>query len=77
VVRDERIHRRVLRETVAMAQSLGLIVRGLTVSPAPGPAGNVEFLVWLLALEPGATAADAQQIDIEQAIERVMAARPK
>jgi 23S rRNA (cytidine1920-2'-O)/16S rRNA (cytidine1409-2'-O)-methyltransferase len=76
VVRDERIHRRVLRETMLMAQSLGLIVRGLTVSPAPGPAGNVEFLMWLLAPDPGA-AADAQQIDIEREIERVLAAKPK
>jgi 23S rRNA (cytidine1920-2'-O)/16S rRNA (cytidine1409-2'-O)-methyltransferase len=76
VVRDERTHRRILRETMLMAQSLGLIVRGLTVSPAPGPAGNVEFLMWLLAPDLGA-AADAQHIDIEREIERVLAAKPK
>jgi 23S rRNA (cytidine1920-2'-O)/16S rRNA (cytidine1409-2'-O)-methyltransferase len=47
VVRDRRVHRRVLLETAAMAHSLGLTVCGLTVSPAPGPAGNIEFLIWL------------------------------
>jgi 23S rRNA (cytidine1920-2'-O)/16S rRNA (cytidine1409-2'-O)-methyltransferase len=77
VVRDDRIHRRVLRETMAIAQSLGLIVRGLTVSPAPGPAGNVEFLMWLLAPNLGAAEVDSQPIDIEREIERVLAAKPK
>jgi 23S rRNA (cytidine1920-2'-O)/16S rRNA (cytidine1409-2'-O)-methyltransferase len=47
VVRDPRVHRRVLDETVALAQELRLTVTGITVSPAPGPAGNVEFLIWL------------------------------
>lgn len=47
VVRDPKVHRRVLMETCALAATLGLAVAGLTVSPAPGPAGNIEFLVWL------------------------------
>jgi len=47
VVRDQSIHRRVLQDVVAIAHQLTLSVAGLTVSPAPGPAGNIEFLVWL------------------------------
>jgi len=47
VVRDTAVHRRVLEEIMALAIALGLHVAGLTVSPAPGPAGNIEFLVWL------------------------------
>lgn len=47
VVRDAGIHRRVLEEMRALAEKLGLSIAGLTVSPAPGPAGNVEFLIWL------------------------------
>jgi 23S rRNA (cytidine1920-2'-O)/16S rRNA (cytidine1409-2'-O)-methyltransferase len=47
VVRDPRIHRRVIEETAELANQLDLGVAGLTVSPAPGPAGNVEFLIWL------------------------------
>jgi 23S rRNA (cytidine1920-2'-O)/16S rRNA (cytidine1409-2'-O)-methyltransferase len=47
VVRDPHAHRRVLEETLALADSLGLTVVGLIASPLLGPAGNVEFLVWL------------------------------
>jgi 23S rRNA (cytidine1920-2'-O)/16S rRNA (cytidine1409-2'-O)-methyltransferase len=47
VVRDVQVHRRVLEETVALAASLGLTVAGLIASPLLGPAGNVEFLIWL------------------------------
>lgn len=52
VVRDPRIHRRVLLETCAAAQSLALHVAGVIVSPAPGPAGNIEFLLWLTRSAP-------------------------
>lgn len=47
VVRDQSIHHQVLQDVVAIAHQLTLSVAGLTVSPAPGPAGNIEFLVWL------------------------------
>ncbi len=47
VVRDPRIHREVLERVIALAQELGLEVAGLRASPLLGPAGNVEFLLWL------------------------------
>jgi 23S rRNA (cytidine1920-2'-O)/16S rRNA (cytidine1409-2'-O)-methyltransferase len=47
VVRNADVHRRVLREICAVAQNLGLHPAGLIASPVPGPAGNVEFLLWL------------------------------
>ena len=47
VVRDRSVHRRVLDDISDLAQTLGVWVAGLTVSPAPGPAGNIEFLIWL------------------------------
>ncbi len=47
VVRDAHVHRRVLEETIALAATLGLTVAGLIASPLLGPAGNVEFLIWL------------------------------
>lgn len=47
VVRDTRVHRRVIEETLALAHSLALVPVGLIVSPLVGPAGNVEFLVHL------------------------------
>jgi 23S rRNA (cytidine1920-2'-O)/16S rRNA (cytidine1409-2'-O)-methyltransferase len=84
VVRDQRIHRRVLHETATMAQALGLVVAGLTVSPAPGPAGNIEFLIWLHKLvtaeasSPTARPCPARQsIDVEQAIDLVLASARK
>jgi 23S rRNA (cytidine1920-2'-O)/16S rRNA (cytidine1409-2'-O)-methyltransferase len=46
VVRDPAVHRRVLEEVLDVAADLDLGLRGLTVSPLPGPAGNVEFLSW-------------------------------
>ncbi len=65
VVRDQRVHRRVLEEVAALARKLGLTVAGLTVSPAPGPAGNVEFLVWL-------TRKPEQAIPLEPAIQKAL-----
>jgi 23S rRNA (cytidine1920-2'-O)/16S rRNA (cytidine1409-2'-O)-methyltransferase len=47
VVKDARVHERVLREVLTFAQSEGFAVRGLIRSPLRGPAGNIEFLAWL------------------------------
>ncbi len=65
VVRDPQVHRRVLEEVATLAQELGLTVAGLTVSPAPGPAGNVEFLIWL-------TRDPSQAIPLEPAIRQAV-----
>ena len=69
VVRAPEIHRRVLVDTCTMAQSLELSVAGLTVSHASGPAGNIEFLVWLRR-PPAAP----DEFNLEQAINSVLAA---
>ena len=47
VVRDPAVHRRVLESVLERARGLELRVGGLTASPILGPAGNVEFLLWL------------------------------
>lgn len=47
VVRDPRIHKRVLEEVLISAREQGFAIRGLTPSPIKGPAGNTEFLAWL------------------------------
>jgi len=52
VVRDPKVHRRVLLEICESAQALKCNVAGLIASPAPGPAGNVEFLLWLTRTSP-------------------------
>ena len=47
VVRDPKVHARVLSEVLNFAQGAGFSPRGLIKSPLKGPAGNVEFLAWL------------------------------
>ncbi len=60
VVRNIDVQRRVLDNTVELAASLALDVAGVAVSPAPGAAGNVEFLLWLRRTLPiGVGAIDA------------------
>jgi len=71
VVRDVRIHRQVLDRRLHHAQRLDLAVAGLTVSPVLGPAGNVEFLVWLRRPGPSTASATTQSCDeqIETALQ--------
>jgi 23S rRNA (cytidine1920-2'-O)/16S rRNA (cytidine1409-2'-O)-methyltransferase len=57
VVKDPAVHRRVLVETVAMAQGLGIGTRAVIASPILGPEGNREFMVHLQA-GPSAAAID-------------------
>src|SRR5690606_10012397 len=47
VVRDPEERIRAIREVAAAATELGLVVRGVTASPLPGPSGNVEYPLWL------------------------------
>lgn len=47
IVRDERIHARVVDEVVEVARQVGLARRGLEPSPITGAEGNREFLLHL------------------------------
>ena len=47
VIRNPEIHRQVLLDVLAFAQSVGFGIKGLVRSPIQGPKGNVEFLAWL------------------------------
>jgi 23S rRNA (cytidine1920-2'-O)/16S rRNA (cytidine1409-2'-O)-methyltransferase len=55
VVRDPATHRRVLLDLWAWALAHDLTPRGLTPSPIRGPAGNVEFMLWLTNEPTGST----------------------
>jgi 23S rRNA (cytidine1920-2'-O)/16S rRNA (cytidine1409-2'-O)-methyltransferase len=66
VVRDPAVHRDVLQQITSWAQEHGLVVRGLTRSPILGPAGNVEFLLWL------DRRSGAPGIDVARAIEEAV-----
>ena len=47
VVRDEAVHREVVRSIVDFAPTIGLSVLGLDYSPIRGPEGNIEYLCHL------------------------------
>ena len=47
IVRDVAVHRRVLHDTAAAAESLGFAVPDVMRSPITGAKGNVEYLMWL------------------------------
>ncbi len=46
VVRDRRVHQRVLKQTTRFVLDQDFTIQGLALSPLKGPAGNIEFLVW-------------------------------
>jgi len=52
VVRDPLVRAEAVRGVARSALELGLGVRGVTASPLPGPAGNVEYFLWLAADAP-------------------------
>jgi 23S rRNA (cytidine1920-2'-O)/16S rRNA (cytidine1409-2'-O)-methyltransferase len=60
VVRDPLLRARAVLDVAAAAYELGLGVAGVTASPLPGPAGNVEYFLWLRRdapqVDPGAIA---------------------
>jgi 23S rRNA (cytidine1920-2'-O)/16S rRNA (cytidine1409-2'-O)-methyltransferase len=53
VIRNQDVHRAVLKEIFNFAQQQGLSLQGLIRSPLVGPKGNIEFLAWLKMGEPG------------------------
>jgi len=67
VVKQPEVHRRVLQEVMTAAQEDGFTVAGLIRSPLKGPAGNIEFLVWLLHGVEQAAPADMESL-ITQAL---------
>ena len=53
VVRDPAQRVAAVAQVAASAADLGLGVAGVTASPLPGPAGNVEYFLWLRRGAPG------------------------
>jgi len=58
VVRDSAIRTDAVRDVARSAEVLGFGVRGVVASPLPGPAGNVEYFLWLRAGAPPLDEAD-------------------
>ncbi|WP_043492107.1 MULTISPECIES: TlyA family RNA methyltransferase [Streptomyces] len=60
VVRSAQLRAEAVRTVAEQAAGLGLGVLGVTASPLPGPAGNVEYFLWMRA---GAPALDPADVD--------------
>ncbi|MGH3737496.1 MAG: TlyA family RNA methyltransferase [Micromonosporaceae bacterium] len=60
VVREPELRAEAVRGVAETAATMGLGVAGMTVSPLPGPSGNVEFFLWL---RRGAPPVDPEQVD--------------
>ena len=60
VVREAANRADAVRRVTGAASELGLGVLGVTASPLPGPAGNVEYFVWL---RRGAPPLDEDQLE--------------
>ncbi|AZA13483.1 TlyA family RNA methyltransferase [Corynebacterium choanae] len=74
VVSDPAMRARVVTDVAYQACALGLTFHGCVASPLPGPAGNVEYFLWLEHTKP------KQPVDratIAQAVEAAVAAGPK
>lgn len=56
VVKDKKTHELVIENVLACIKNLGYIIKGLTYSSIKGPAGNIEYLVWL--------ATEGEEVDI-------------
>ena len=52
VVRAPQVRADTVASVARAAKLLGLGVRGVVASPLPGPAGNVEYFLWLQAGAP-------------------------
>ena len=61
VVRDPALRRAAVLEVAAAAATTELGVQGVTASPLPGPAGNVEYFLWLHRDAPPLDAAEVDR----------------
>ncbi|MEP6462362.1 MAG: TlyA family RNA methyltransferase [Frankiaceae bacterium] len=62
VVRDPHLRAEAVRRVAAAAADLGLGVAGVTASTLPGPAGNVEYFLWLRRGAPPLDLDDLQEV---------------
>jgi 23S rRNA (cytidine1920-2'-O)/16S rRNA (cytidine1409-2'-O)-methyltransferase len=65
VVRDPDLRAEAVTSVAAAAARLGLGVGGLAASPLPGPAGNVEYFLWLRRGAPGLDPAELARVIAE------------
>ena len=60
VVRDPLLRRAAVKDVADSAYDMGLGCKGVVASSLPGPAGNVEYFLWL---QRGAQEISEQELD--------------
>lgn len=63
VVRDKKIHKKVIKECIGYAVENGLTSLSIEYSPIKGPEGNIEFLLYITKSVNMANSIDEQIID--------------
>jgi 23S rRNA (cytidine1920-2'-O)/16S rRNA (cytidine1409-2'-O)-methyltransferase len=69
IIRDAKIHQRVLYDVLCFAHKQDFSVQGVIRSPIKGPKGNIEFLAWLTYPRFGASTSD--RFDIEKDLPQI------
>ena len=64
VVRDPLLRKSAVMDVATSAYDVGLGTKGVVASPLPGPAGNVEYFLWLKR-----GAGEISETDLDKAIE--------
>lgn len=47
VVRDKKVHAKVIEKVINYASGIGFLIKGLDFSPIKGPEGNIEYLLFI------------------------------
>jgi 23S rRNA (cytidine1920-2'-O)/16S rRNA (cytidine1409-2'-O)-methyltransferase len=77
VVRDPADRERAVLDVARAAADLGAAVCGAVASPLPGPAGNVEYFLWLRAPDRGAASPQPMTDDAEHAVRAAVREGPQ
>lgn len=67
VLRDPKVHVKVLEDILALCQTLPLTLKDLTFSPIKGPKGNIEFLAYATVSKTEST---AFEIDLNALVQK-------
>lgn len=70
VVRDKKVHIKVIEKVVSYAAGIGFLIKGLDFSPIKGPEGNIEYLLFIEKIKEGEPLEqDLTTIDIDAVVD--------
>ena len=77
VVRDVKVHEKVVERISALSTELGFAVLGLTFSPVKGPEGNIEYLIYISNNKEDKDAIRVDRAQIEELVAKAHAVLDK